>query len=427
MKKVEENIVKEEETTDSLDKKEKVSKEKKHRKRPRLHEITAENDMKFRGKLSYRHFRIIGWLLLVLGQIGLFLKINTYINDSPMAYGILPQILCLLDDLMPPLFLIAAFSLILFVRDGYRKLIILYSGFALLFGIGFAFVYWHYIVGTLVAFSPSQGKFLAETLIFLISGNGYFAFNIFIDLLLCALLMFFVNYTPKAHFKGKKIFIFRLFSLIPILYEIGSISLKISCSLGKITLSPFTYPFLTTKAPMAFIIFVALTLFIKLREKHFLKHGKTHEDYKKFQATNTNSFHVSLFLSITIAISAIIDFFLLVLVTTLLVQSVNDAEVVVDATYVAKQTEMAYKWGFGKTFPLLFIIPLIMFFDYHKTYKNKLIDIIIPVVGVGLVAFTYLEGGFSTVQAFFIHLNKKAEENKTQESVEALINYMRCK
>ena len=427
MEKVEETIVSEEETSDSLENKEEVSKEKKHKKRPRLHEITAENDMKFRGKLSYRHFRILGWTLLVLSQIGLFLRINASINENPMAFGILPQILSMLDDLMPPLFLIAAFSLILFARDGYRRLIIMYAGFALLLGLGFAFVYWHYIVDTLVAFTPTKGKALAESLIFLISGNGYFAFNIFIDLLLCSLLMFFINYTPKVHFQGKKIIIFRLFSLIPILYEIGSIALKISCSVGRITLSPFAYPFLTTKAPMAFLIFIALALFIKFREKHFLKHGKTQEDYQQFQQTNTNSFHFSVFLSVTIAISAVIDFFLLALVATLLISNAQNAEAANDATFIGEQVQLVYKWGFGKTLPLIFIIPFIMFFDYRKTYKNKLIDIIIPVVGVGLVAFAYLEGGFSTVKAFFIHMNKQAEERQGQEELEALIAFIKHK
>ena len=427
MEKVEETIVNEEETSDSLENKEEVSKEKKHKKRPRLHEITAENDMKFRGKLSYRHFRILGWLLLVLSQVGIFLRVNALINENPMAFGILPQIFSLFDDLMPPLFLIAAFSIILFAKDGYRRLFIMYAGFALLLGLGWAFVYWHYIVDTFVAFSPSTGKEVVESLIFLISGNGYFAFNIFIDLLLCSLLMFFINYTPKVHFQGKKIIIFRLFSLIPILYEIGSIALKISCSVNAITLSPFIYPFLTTKAPMAFLIFVALALFIKLRERHFLKHGKTQEDYQQFQNTNTNRFHFSLFLSITIAISAIIDFFLLALITTLLVSNASDPEAANDATFIGDQMRMVYKWGFGKTLPLLFIIPLIMFFDYRKAYKNNLIDIIIPVVGVGLLAFTYLEGGFSTIKSFFIRMNEKAEEKQTQENLRALIALIKRK
>ena len=425
MEKIENATTNEEEILDSSNDKEGSSKKKK--KKLRLHEITAENDIKFRGKLSYRHFRILGWSLLILSQIGLFLRITSLINDNPGMFGIMPNIMSLLDDLMPPLFLIAAFSLILAVKDGYRKLLIMYGGFAILFIAGFYFVYWHYIVDTFNAFTPGEGLKLANKLIFAISGTGYFSVNIFIDLALCALLMFFINYTPKDHFKGKKIYFFRALALLPVLYEIGSIALKISCSLGAITLSPFVFPLLTTKAPMAFLIFVSLVLFMKFRERHFLKNGKTRSDYKKFLATNANSFHISIFLAISIAISALIDFVLLILVTTIFVSNTQDPDAAIEGAAIVEKMDMVYKWGFGKTIPLLFIIPFVVFFDYRKTYKNKLIDTLIPVVGVSLLAFTYVEGGFSTVKAFFIHLNEKAEENKGSQSIQALINYIRYK
>ena len=396
--------------------------EKKTRKRPYIHEITSENDMKFRGKLSYRHFRIIGWLLLVISQISFFLRINASINHNPMMFGYLPSILSLFDDLMPPLFLIAAFSIILFAKDGYRKLIILYGGFAVLLGVGFIFAYWHYFIDTFESISPGKGQDMADSLMFAILGNNYFAFNIFVDLLLCALLMFFINYTPKTHFQGKKIYIFRSFSLIPILYEAASIALKISCSFGVVSISPFLFPLLTTKAPMSFFIFVALALFIRIREKHFLKRGKTQEDYQKFQETNTNAFHFSVFLSITIVISAVIDLLLWAIVTFILINSTGNAQAIDD---ISPHIELAYKWGFGKTIPLIFIIPLIMFFDYRKTYKDKTIDILIPIAGVGLLAFAYLEGGFATIKAFFAELNRKAEENQNQEGLQALINLIK--
>ena len=159
---------------------------------------------------------------------------------------------------------------------------------------------------------------------------------------------------------------------------------------------------------MAFLIFVSLVLFMKFRERQILKNGKTRSDYKKFLATNANSFHISIFLAISIAISALIDFVLLILVTTIFVSNTQDPDAAIEGAAIVEKMDMVYKWGFGKTIPLLFIIPFVVFFDYRKTYKNKLIDTLIPVVGVSLLAFTYVEGGFSTVKAFFIHLNEKA-------------------
>ena len=51
-------------------------------------------------------------------------------------------------------------------------------------------------------------------------------------------------------------------------------------------------------------------------------------------------------------------------------------------------------WGLGDCFAMVFILPFIAFFDYRKTYQNPMPDIIIPAVGVGLVAAIYLEGLF---------------------------------
>lgn len=36
------------------------------------------------------------------------------------------------------------------------------------------------------------------------SSTGFISFNIFIDLTLCTLVMFFINYNPKKYFQGKK-------------------------------------------------------------------------------------------------------------------------------------------------------------------------------------------------------------------------------
>ena len=45
--------------------KEKTAKQK----RIRLHEASAENDISYRGPLSYQHFQIFGWLCIVLSVV----------------------------------------------------------------------------------------------------------------------------------------------------------------------------------------------------------------------------------------------------------------------------------------------------------------------------------------------------------------------
>ena len=64
---------------------------------------------------------------------------------------------------------------------------------------------------------------------------------------------------------------------LPILYEIGSIVLKAITSEGIITLSPYVFPLLTTKAPITFLIFLTMAIFIKNRRKFFFKKGKSED------------------------------------------------------------------------------------------------------------------------------------------------------
>ena len=112
---------------------------KKHKKRS-IYEVTPENDIKFHGPLSYRHFRIIGWASLIIAQIGVFLSADEGLASGLGHYGFLPTFLSFFGNLVAPLFLIAAFSVVLTAKNGYRKLITLYVGLSILMYIGFILV-----------------------------------------------------------------------------------------------------------------------------------------------------------------------------------------------------------------------------------------------------------------------------------------------
>ena len=62
-----------------------------------------------------------------------------------------------------------------------------------------------------------------------------------------------------------------------------------------------------------------------------------------------------------------------------------------------------------QTLPLLAIIPLVLLFDYKKTYKNNMIDIVIPIAGVAMVVLVYLEGGFQIIREAFADSNNKPD------------------
>ncbi len=392
-------------------------------RRKNIHLVNKENDIRFRGIFSYRHLRILGWLLLVLAQVGVALSFADSLNKTTSFEGA-SNVLSFLGSLAAPLFLIAAFSQILVAKNGYRKLIILYAGGAIGIFLAFLFIYLHYVVGILSAIGlGSDAHSTASAIVGLMAKEGFFSFNIFVDLLLCCLLTFFLNYRPKDFFQGKLIYLFRALALLPILYELGSIALKITSSMGVISLSPIVYPLLTTKPPLAFIIFLAVALFVKNRERFFRKKGKTMEEFDSFQDSNVNRAHFCSFLILSIFIAAILDIVLLIVLGAGVLSTVPPElaqQITQDPNATVMTIEMGLNtvisWGFGKTIPMVLVIPIIIFYDYRKTYDNKIVDIIIPAAGVLLIILTTFEGGFLVLRSFLA--KKTAEEAAASSSEE---------
>ena len=387
-------------------------------KRKNIHLVSEENDIKFRGPLSYRHLRILGWLFLAISQVGVLLGIGVNMKMITVSESLL-TVLKAANNLMAPLFLLAAFAQVLVAKDGYRRLITAYLLGALgLFGL-FLIIYFHFAIGLLTPVAGSWGdaKQVVDIFFTAINANGTFSFNIFIDLILCALVTFFLNYRPTKFFQGKKIYIFRWMVLLPILYEAGSITLKLLASNGQIIIPPLVLPLLTTKPPVAFLIFIALAWFVKHRERYYIKKGRTHEDYKTFLHTNVNRLHFSITLASTILLAVVIDIALMVLIFAVKFSAVPDGlDPETTTAYALAALQSTIKMGFGGCVPMLLIIPVVLFFDYTKTYKNKMMDIVIPVAGIALIAIIYVEGLFIVLKNYLADLVSKVENLGEDES-----------
>ena len=52
------------------------------KQKKKLYELNLEQDMKYRGPLSYRHFRILGWLMLALLQVAVLLSVGAKLDPS---------------------------------------------------------------------------------------------------------------------------------------------------------------------------------------------------------------------------------------------------------------------------------------------------------------------------------------------------------
>ena len=365
------------------------------KKRNKIHEIDSTNDIKYRGPLTYQHFKMAGWFFIALSQIPVVMSIGDMINkDSAGNAQLLRTILSVIGNIAAPLLLIANFALILTARAGYKKLLIQYAALSVGTIAVYFMIYERYVIGLFASLSSSRSE-AHEMVKEIMAEDGFLAFNMFLDLFLCTLVMFFLDYRPKKHFQGKKHMIFRLLVLIPILYEGVSITMKILAGLHIISISPLAFPFLTTKPPMGFVVFVALALFIKRRERKYLKSGKTLEQYKGFLETNSNSWHFSVHSAIIMVVAVIIDF--AVVLVFAVAYSVPYADTPLSESALYEGISIIAKCGFGESLALILVAPIMLLFSYNRAAKNPKFDKFIPLAGVGLIAIVYFEGIFEII------------------------------
>ena len=376
-------------------------------KRPRFrlkpkkkyYEVTAADDISYRGFLSYRYLKIIAWVLIVIACLGTVLSIYTFSPGESESYEGIINVMTYGKDLSVPLLLIASFATILNGRGNYIRVLIIHSSVALALAGLFFLIYYRYALhGAEALLGDRDAAKVAVEFLTGADSKGFFAYNIFIDLTMCTLVMFFINYNPKRFFKGWKIHLFRSMVLLPIAYEIASICLKVLASTHAITLPIAIFPFLTTKPPVSFLIFIVIARYFKDTEYKFLKHGKTHEDYEAYLKTNHNSFRFSRFLIITLIVFVIVDIILLIILAALHLLAGGHTDITDEMAADALWTVMS--WGFGQTTGMLTIAPLLLFFSYTKTHKNKLIDIMIPVFSVALIVLIYADGLFQAICEF---------------------------
>ena len=368
-------------------------------------ERTAENDIRFRGPLSYRHLLIIGWLCISFIVVGLLCNSGISMDpNSPKWMYVLQAVSTAIGSFATPLFLFANFCIILDKKRTYKSLLIKYGGLSLLIIFLYLLLFRRYAVGILNIFIQDQAKsmdILKNFLGYAIS-SGSITFNLFIDLFLCTLFMFFLNYEPEKGFFASHRMAFRLLAILPVAYEVGSLYLRIAAAHELIDPSFYVFPFLTTKPPLSFVMFITLALFIKIREIRFKKKGKTKEQYEAFLATNANSLQFSLFASITLIVTCVIDaiaFFGLIGYYAAQASTMTQ-----DATLLTTMTDeiavVVYSWGFGRHFELIIILPFILLLSYTRNPKNPKADMLIPLGGLVLALLVTLEGIYNGILLF---------------------------
>ena len=362
-----------------------------------------DKDIKFRGPLSYRYFRLIGWMCMSIMFIsmilGFVMKLRGIIGavtpEQTAAFTLASEIMSYFSALPLPLFLIANFAVILQQKNNYKKLIKSYGLILLAIYVGFIVVYYHYIVVFIMRINEISFIEARETSIELFAELGQqngLVVNVFVDLFMCVLIMFFIDYSPKKYFQGKKIILFRLFALLPILYEFGSALLLGLMGMNgafidfTFSLPPELLPLIGKKPIGMIIAFVLICIYLKVREKKYLKKGGTKEGYELYLKTNRNSFKVAQTMSIIFLVIAVIDFLAMIIPTVVVYLNSGENEQV-----VYKMMDTLSFFTIGKSVCLLLVVPFTLLFSYSKTHKNQKIDKFVPFIGIGLIVFAIVE------------------------------------
>ena len=381
----------------------------KRRRIKKLHEITAADDIRYRGPLSYQGFQALGWACIVASVLRLILVIGGSRDPQFSAdTGVLVNVLTYLVPLPLPFLLIANFSRILNNSEGYKKQL-LRNGLAAAAVFGASWLFFsRYVVGLAcqVVKQPDQVQPLMNDFFAKYNRQGCIAFNLFIDLFLCTLTMYFLNAHPKRVFTGRKVIILRLFVLLPIAYEAASIWLKIRSALGNIVLPFWSFPLLTVKPPMTFLLFLFLSVHMSGREMRFRKHGRTHEDYLEYLKTNRNAFHFSVCLVIAMVVATFLDFILAGWVAKIIAGAagipVEDSEQFGSCLLAAKAA------GFGQAWPLFFAAPVVLLYSYNKVPKQPLISILIPLAAIVIIILLVFEAVYQGI-GYFVTEDQKVD------------------
>ena len=368
-------------------------------KRVRLHEQGVHNDIRYSGPLSFQSFQILGWSCIVVTVVMALMKVAMKLNPADtQRFAAISDVISYIAEMSLPFLLMANFARILNNTDGFKKQLLRNGGATAAIFLVFMLFFNRYVVGTvgLLLQDPKEAYPLVMTSFYGVNPRGFFAFNIFVDLFLCTLVMYFMNARPTKVFTGKKIYIFRALTILPIAYEVASILLKGKAAAGSIQLPSWVFPFLTVKPPMTFLVFVFMAIHIKTRELRYCRHGKTHEEYQEFLKTNRNAWNFSVFAAIILFVAGILD---IIIASMLLVGQAGTGEAL-DALIESEKAfnnSIAMSIGFGKSSCLVFFAPIMLLFNYTKIPKNKTVGMLVPVAGILLIALLGIQGMYQLI------------------------------
>ena len=391
------------------------------------YERTTANDIGYRGPLTYRHLLVFGWICISFKVLDILISAVVNVDPNQPQWALtLGKVSGFLGYFALPLFLLANFAILLDKKRTFKQQLIKFGGLSLGVVLLFVIIKEHYVVGVVAAAlgSRADATQVIDELLYRWSMTGSLIFNLFIDLFLCTLFMFFLEYEPKTRFQGKKLRVFRALAVIPVLYEVGALILRVTMIATDLKPPYLVYPFLTTKPFMSFILFIILALHIKLDEYRFKKRDKKPEDFEEYVRTNDHSLRFSIFTSVMILITGLIDFLVYIFSTMYLTYTAagvsmsaetitTEAQMTIDEVIPVAE-KVVGSWRFGEHFPMILLIPVILLFSYTRRHKNDQVDLYIPIGGVILAFLVGIEGAYQAIVLNLPILMQKILDMATQ-------------
>jgi len=344
-----------------------------------------DDDKRFRGPFSCFSLRILAWVCIVLSQAAVVLSLAADMTMDPL-FSKLSSGISVFSSLSMPLFLLANFAYIIQNKNSILRVLLTYLFMMIVLAGMYYLIFLHYLVGMYaqifqVSFEDAYATFnLLITTLF----SGTFKFNIFVDLFICTLLVYFCLGTPKKIFTGKKIIIFRSLAILPLVYEFSTIILKV-LSIDNLVTIPFLFiPFMPTKCPLTFLAFILIVAHEMKRKRKYIKYNGTDEQYEQYFYTNKNSWLFSKTTAKCFAVVGLLD----VIVYVVLYAVSNGIPGIFDGDSIIKTLEI------GESVGLLIISPFIFLFSYNRMFKPSKMDLFLPILAVIAIVIIWLEAAY---------------------------------
>lgn len=328
-------------------------------------------DIKYKAPFSGKLLQVAAYLLLILSHfhmMSIFVQIVQY-EDTPGWFSAMLQFSDIMKSMTLPLLLLAAFNTIMNKSRDIRLFVIQYLVCSLILFTIYILAFYRYLVGFFsLLFDLSQAETAAGIFDFLISSvPKVMNYNIFVDLANCALFFFFIYYTPKN--KSKKFLIFfRSLCAIPVLIVVGCCIFNYTIEFYEVVYPPAILFILPCRSPSMHLIFFLLALFIKYRYA-IVTRLRGEEYCRLYKGSNRDNLVFSLFCAATIIVVSLFD-------------------------YLCSFSPTMVAMGFGDLYTVALIAPITLLFAYNKPIKATPLDILIPLISIGVIAFIYVEGAY---------------------------------